>query len=322
VLPQKNILITGGFGYVGGRITQALLNTNQYQVYVTSRANDIPQEFTNTQNLRLVKTNQVFDAKTTFDCSFETIIHLAAFNEIDCAKKPIEAAEFNIINSIKLLSKAIKCGTKQFIYFSTAHIYSGNLQGTITEQTLPRPQHPYAITHKAFEDYVLAANDKNEIEGIVLRMSNSFGTPITKNVNRWTLLINDLCKQAVRFSEIKLNSNGTQQRDFITLTNVVNATLFFVEKNLPKNDGLFNLGGNNSKSILEIAEIIKKRASICLQKELTIEILDNNNVTQANKELIFCSDKLKNIGFSWVNNFNEEIDNLLIFCNTHFSNNE
>ena len=109
---------------------------------------------------------------------------------------------------------------ERFIYFSTAHIYGAPLEGTITEKSLPSPVHPYAITHRAAEDYVIAAAKQKRIQGTVLRLSNSFGAPVSPHVNRWTLLANDLCRQAVEKGTITLRSNGCQYRDFICLTDV------------------------------------------------------------------------------------------------------
>ncbi len=318
---KKKILITGGLGYVGGRIVKALLDTGEFIIYIATRKNTIEGFFEKNELLKIINSKEVFSFDHSFEHTFECIIHLAAFNEIDCVKHPVEAAEFNIISSLILLQKAIQSKSKHFIYFSTAHVYGSPLQGKIDENVLPRPVHPYSITHKAFEDYLLAARDKNEINGIVFRLSNSFGVPINKDVNRWTLLINDLCKQAALGNQLKLNSSGLQQRDFITLTDVVNAVLFIINLNKEETkDGLFNLGGNYTKSIIEITNLVSERAQIILKKEMQIVLpAIKETPTENLKPLQFSSEKLKSIGFKWTNDINEEIDHLLVFCNEQFT---
>ena len=196
------------------------------------------------------------------------------------------------------------------------------IESKIDESLITRPVHPYAITHKAFEDFALAARDKNEIDAVVLRLSNSFGTPINKDVNRWTLLINDLCRQAVVSDCLILNSNGLQERDFITLTDVVGAVIHILNlSKADKADGLFNLGGNYTRRIIDIAGLIKERTMLIVNKKVEIKIPASQNSSSDSKTLPlnFSSEKLKLTGFKWRNNIIEEIDNLLIFCNLHFN---
>ena len=102
---KKKILITGGLGYVGGRIVQGFLNSNDWEVYVSSRNLTVPDAFKNFESLVLLESKDVFSTEKPFKCSFDCIVHLAAFNEIDCAKFPIESAEFNIIEGSPLIRR-------------------------------------------------------------------------------------------------------------------------------------------------------------------------------------------------------------------------
>ncbi len=76
-------------------------------------------------------------------------------------------------------------------------------------------------------------------------------------VNRWTLVFNGLCRQAMTSGEMVVKSSGKQQRDFIPLHDVAVAVDHFLFKNPKKwDDGLFNLGGDCSLSIVEVAKTI------------------------------------------------------------------
>lgn len=318
---MKRILVTGGFGYVGGRIISQLLSTGEYEVLVSSRKKKIlPNEFFDTKKIKIIDSNELFAEFSELPASLHSIIHLAAFNEIDCLTHTVDAADFNIISSLKLLIKAIKQKVPQFVYFSTAHVYGNALKGTITEQTIPRPGHPYSITHKAFEDFVLAARDKKEIDGIVLRLSNSIGHPVWPDVNRWTLLVNDLCRQAVTTGKLKINSAGFQKRDFVTLTDVSAATYFVMnEQKIMSSDGLFNLGGNSTLSILQMAGLIMERCKAILDISVKLECPPGtSNQVFPDEPFLFESKKLQEFGFEWQLNINQEIDSLLLFCNQHF----
>ena len=92
---------------------------------------------------------------------------------------------------------------------------------------------------------------------LTLRLSNGFGCPMGLEVNRWTLVFNDLCRQAMTSGEMILRSSGKQHRDFIALHDVAAAVDHFLFVNSEKwGDGLFNLGGDCSLSILEVAKTI------------------------------------------------------------------
>ncbi|HWR73336.1 MAG TPA: SDR family oxidoreductase, partial [Nitrospirota bacterium] len=248
----------------------------------------------------------------------ETVIHLAAMNEIDSAANPEQALLINGLGTLKLLQAAERAGVKRFIYFSTAHIYGAPLTGTITEKTLPRPVHPYAITHRVAEDFVLSAHDAGNMTGIVLRLSNAFGEPATPDINRWTLIGNDLCRQAVTTGSLVLRSSGVQQRDFIPLDDVSAAVIHLLD--LPADecgDGIFNLGSGQSYSIMEFAERVQSRCTSMLGFTPPIK-RPQPDPTERAEPLNYRSDKLKATGYAPGNGFDDEIDRTVRFCRETF----
>lgn len=313
------ILITGGLGYVGGRIVSHLLSTNaELKIDISSRRKVDVQEIFNSNRVFLIEAENLFDDQFPLQNEYDAVIHLAATNETDALLNTAESIIVNIYNSQILLQKAITNKVKRFIYFSTAHVYGAPLKGVIHEEVCPKPIHPYAITHKAFEDFIWAAHQKNEIEGVIVRLSNSFGAPVMPDVNRWTLLVNDLCRQAVMQKKLVLKSSGKQQRDFITLEDVAAATEHLLK--IPHQllgDAVFNLGGNSVYSIYEMAKMIQERAVYKLKMDIPIErpAVDE---TETVLPLDFQSKKMASTGFTWKNNTVAEIDALLEFCLKHF----
>jgi UDP-glucose 4-epimerase len=316
---SKNILITGGLGYIGGRVAKFLSANSSCWLRLTT-IDPIPTKLNWLKSGEIIHMDVLNPEDLQRACyGIDTIIHLAALNENVCANDPERALLINGLGTVKLLDQAKKTGIKRIIYFSTAHVYGAPLIGTITENTLPRPAHPYAITHKVAEDFILATHDKNILEGIVLRLSNGFGAPVTPNVDRWTLLINDLAKQIVMQKHIQLQSSGLQRRDFITLEDVSRAVLHFI--NLPKaiiGDGLFNVGGECSMRVVEVAALLAER---CMQlfgftpQIVKPEVADPQEHDTA---LNYAINKLKMTGFTLNKNIQQEIDGMLLFCDKHF----
>lgn len=316
---NKRVLITGGLGYVGGRIAQHLTADANLSLRLTSRRTSAPI-LPWLGNGEIVPWD-IAQNDSGICAGVDTVVHLAALNEIDCARDARAALEVNGMGTLRLLQAAQAAGVRRFIYFSTAHVYGVPLVGAISEQTVPRPVHPYAITHKVAEDFVLAARDQEKIDGVVLRLSNGFGAPIAAEVNRWTLLVNDLCRQVVTTGTLVLRSNGLQQRDFITLQDAARCVAHIMA--LPKSecgDGLFNLGGECSRSIYEMAQLVAARCQAVLGFTPPIERVEPQ-LGEQSTALDYSIAKLKTTGFALQSRFEDEIDATLSLCQQAFGEN-
>lgn len=317
---MKKILVTGGLGYVGGRMVQHLLMADpEISIDISSRRKADVNTIFNTDRVSLVDTEELNSTDISLSYNYAAIVHLAAANEIDAVQNTAQSIEVNILNSYILLQKAIAASVQRFIYFSTAHVYGSPLQGIISEEIWPKPLHPYAITHKGFEDFLWAAHQKKEIEGIIIRLSNSFGAPFTVDVNRWTLLVNDLCRQGVINRKMILKSSGTQLRDFVTLNDVSRALHHLLLVPGDKlGDGIFNLGGNYAVSVYDMAVLIRDRFSQQFHMNIPIE-RPEPAASEVIQPFAYQSNRLAASGFKWTNDIHNEIDHLILFCIKHFS---
>lgn len=308
------VLITGGLGYLGGRIVKYFSNKDEYNIVLATRVKKTLPKWTGQVEVVSIAWNSDTDLKKICT-NIDVIIHLAGVNSNDCSDDPLLALEVNAVNTSRLLEMAIKKKVKRFIYLSTAHVYNAPLTGKITEETCPTNIHPYAASHKAGEDVVRHAFFKGEIEGIVIRLSNSFGMPAHVGVNCWMLLVNDLCMQAITSGKIKLQSSGKQMRDFITITDVGRALDHLIKLSFNKLDnGVFNVGGELCLTVFEMAELVAKRTYILTGKKINIQINSKQQSKSIAKRLNYVSDKINATGFKLKGNVNDEIDNLLRFC--------
>ena len=174
------ILISGGFGFVGGRLGQHLQEAG-HQIVLGSRKLTAPPEWLRKAKVVKMDWND-YDSLASVCVGSDVIIHAAGMNAQDSLANPAEALAFNGVATARLLDAGCKASVQRFIYFSTAHVYSSPLEGTITEETCPRNLHPYATSHLAGESVVLYANQQKKIEGIVLRLSNAFGALICRRL--------------------------------------------------------------------------------------------------------------------------------------------
>ena len=315
---RAQILITGGFGYVGGRLAQHLAATGSYHLKLTSRR--APEAWPAwSAGMQGVSTDLSDPADLASLChGVHTVFHLAAANEHACAADPELALEVNGRRSERLLQAAIDAGVRHFVYFSTAHVYGSPLQGRFDEMMPVEPVHPYASSHRVAEEAVLAAQAEDRIKGLVLRLSNGFGAPGDAAVDRWTLIVNDLCRQAVVDGKLVLKSSGLQQRDLVTLHDICRAVRYLIGLD-PKRwgDGLFNVGGEMPLTVLEMAQLIAERAEAVLGRRPPIDRPDPQAGEQTGA-IDYRIDKLKETGFVLKGDAAAEIDATLQLCRDAF----
>ena len=316
---SDKILITGGLGYLGGRIATHLAATEpicSLRLMTSRNLENVPDW---TDGLELVRAN--LEEDSSLEAALEginTVVHLAGINEIESQRDPELALRVNGMGTLRLLNLCLSQGIRRFIYFSTFHVY-GQVKAqhgvlNITEGSVARPVHPYAITHHLAEDWVNWFRVSHGMEVVTLRLSNGFGYPADPLVQRWSLVFNDLCMQAVQDKQIRLRTSGRQQRDFISLTDVSRGVDHLL--NLPTGawmDGLFNFGGDCSLSILEVAQQVASEYLHSYGTDIPITIGPEED-SRGTSPIVYNMNKLKNTGFSLVGNMSEEIRGTFKVC--------
>ena len=151
-----------------------------------------------------------------------------------------------------------------------------------------------------------------------IRLANGFGAPQQADVDRWTLVTNDLCRQAVVNGRMTLQSSGHQLRNFITLEDVARAVDHLLTLAPDAcGDGVFNLGSEKSRSILTMAELIVSRCPQILGRTVPLD-----RPTAEPDEVIVPLDydvtRLLKTGFTLTNRFEAEIDATLRLCRHAF----
>jgi UDP-glucose 4-epimerase len=312
------ILITGGFGFVGGRLAVHFAQLG-HQIILGTRHPLTSTDWLPQAEVAIIAWDDIA-ALEWASCGVDVIIHAAGMNAQDCATDPLAALAFNGLATARLVAAASQASVKKFIYLSTGHVYASPLVGTITEEICPRNLHPYATSHLAGENAVLSASSRGEFQGIVLRLSNTFGAPMQKDVNCWMLLVNDLCRQAVETRKLVLQTSGLQQRDFIGLTEVCQVTERLVTGYTElKLANIFNVGAGVSQSVLEMALLIQQRCIKVLGFEPEL-LRKKSESDELYPKLIYRTDHLTSLGITTKSLGNiAEVDRLLQFCQSTFN---
>ena len=305
-------------GYIGSRLLAHLDTVGKYEIIATSRRSEIPEIVSQLRNVKVCTIDYTSSA-LLIDLlkDQEFVVNLAASNEILAGKDPVAALLQTAGNTWRILEAVDTRTLKLFIQFSTIHVYGNPLPSFIEEISPTMPGHGYAIAHMAAEQLVyLSARQKN-FRHLVVRLGNTIGPPLYPGVDRWTLLVNDLCTQAVSQGKLVLRTNGQQWRNFIALEEVCQ----FVQKAIDNRSlddhiftGIINLVGNHNMTVLEMAKLVRSRFERVLGHDIPLHVPFDEGVN-ISERLFISRSKMADWGAGEACSLENEIDELLRFCN-------
>jgi UDP-glucose 4-epimerase len=213
-------------------------------------------------DLVLTPTDALVDACRGVD----TVVHLAAPNEVECAQRPDQALTDTVVATRRLADAAAAAGVRRFVYLSTVHVYGAAMAegATISESTVPEPRFVYSIAHLASEHLAsaFASAGGASMDVVVIRATNVIGAPGHPAVERWTLLSNDLCRQAVTKGVLELRTHGMQWRDFVAMEDAVRMISAFLDPD-GREAGSYNMGSGEPMTCYRLAELVQEAAEQC-----------------------------------------------------------
>ena len=309
----KNILITGGAGYIGSHIAEILLKKNKriflidnlstgHRKLINKKAKFFKLDIHNKNKVKNIIENHQIDS----------IIHLAANLIIgEGQKKPEKYYKNNVLGTQKLLEACQKTNVKNLIFSSTAAIYKEG-QYQVSEKSTIKPKSIYGKTKIKAESLIKKFAKKNKINYGILRYFNIAGSSpsgkiglINKNSdnlfkNFSTEVIKNKPKLKIYGTNYK-TKDGTCIRDFIHVSDIAEIHYLVLEKinkfNVSK---ILNCGYNKGISVLQVAKeferISQKKISIIYSKrrnnDLIKIIASNKNL----KKFINWKPKFNNLG--------------------------
>jgi len=254
-MKNELILVTGGAGFIGSHLCEGLLSEG-YRVRVLDdlsigKRENIPPECEFIQGSVLDPAMLKKATKNIF-----AICHEAARVTIrGSVDKFCEDAETNLMGTLLLLKSAGSQGVRKFVYASSMAVYSDSKKAQpISEQYSTVPASPYGIAKLAAEQYVMMVGPQLGIDPIVLRYFNTFGVrqTFTPYVGVITIFITQLLKK----QPITIFGDGKQVRDFVHVSDIVQANLLALKKSAA---GVFNIGSGKGTSVFQVAELLKSK---------------------------------------------------------------
>ncbi|WP_027187845.1 NAD-dependent epimerase/dehydratase family protein [Desulfovibrio cuneatus] len=260
-----NYLVTGGLGYVGSWAVRHLAQAGHTVFAMSRKAGkpDLGVPYTLVQADLAGQSPEEIAA--VLPQGLHGIVHAASLNEAFLPGYPREALLANALGTRNVLEALVLAHKAQgaaplpvVVYCSTFHVY-GKSEGEITEFTPPDPKNDYALTHLFAEQYCRMFGHTAGMPCITVRLTNGYGAPVSPGFDKWHLIINDLCKQAVEQGSLTLNANPAIERDFLWLGDIARC----FELLLPRRDlagQTFVAAAQRTVSLGEVAELIASTA--------------------------------------------------------------
>jgi UDP-glucose 4-epimerase len=260
-------LVTGGAGFIGSHIVEALVGRGD-AVRVLDNLSTGRQE-----NLQLFGHRIEFlegDLREKKDleravAGIEVIFHQAALRSVPRSiDDPSATNDVNITGTLNLLLAARKVGVRRVVYASSSSAYGDQKTFPQVETMRPAPLSPYAVAKLTGELYSVMFSRTFGLETVSLRYFNVFG-PRQHPESQYAAVIPKFMQCAKSGVPLEVHSDGKQSRDFTYVANVVHANLLAAEK--PKAIGeFFNIANGKNYSLLDLAAVLEKLAGHKLER--------------------------------------------------------
>ena len=278
----RNILLTGGAGYIGSHVALSLIDEGHNVTILDSlvtgnkkiipkKANFVQSDIANIETLESLFSNNKFDA----------LMHFAAFVKVEeSIDKPNKYFDNNVRKSSILFDTCIKHKINNIIFSSTAAVYGNNSKFPMVEDTVLSPLNPYSHSKFLTEEYLEKLSKENKANYIVLRYFNVAGADpllrsglMTENPTHLIKVASEVVVKKRDYIEIFGNDyptpDGTAVRDYISVSDLADVHVLSLDYLLNNKKSLImNCGYGYGYSVKEILDKI----NLIIDKPLNIKI--------------------------------------------------
>ncbi len=267
---MKNILVTGGAGFIGSHLIDFLLKENDHRIAVVDNCNNFYPPQIKRENIKNHLTNPNYRFyETDIRCqeemrevfennNFDAIVHLAAYAGVrPSIQNPTLYYETNVNGTLNLLELAREFEVKQFVFGSSSSVYGINSKIPFSEDDpICHPISPYAATKAAGELMCHTYSHLFGIRCVCLRFFTVYGAR-----QRPDLAIHKFARLIADGKPIPVFGDGTTRRDYTYIDDIISgvrAAINYIETPFE----VFNLGESQTVELRYLIELLEKNLDI------------------------------------------------------------
>ncbi|PIQ92101.1 MAG: hypothetical protein COV70_01400 [Parcubacteria group bacterium CG11_big_fil_rev_8_21_14_0_20_39_22] len=254
-LKNKKTVITGGAGFIGSHIAEALIEKGS-EVHIIDdlsggKEENIPKEAI-FHNLDISD----YDSIAPIFKDAEVVFHAAALPRVQYSiENPRESNHANVTGTVNILTASKEAGVKRVVYSASSSAYGDQDAMPLTEDMPANPKSPYGLQKYIGELYCKVWSDIYDMTTVSLRYFNVYG-PRMNQEGAYALAIGKFFKQRSEGKPITITGDGTQTRDFTHVRDVVRANIAAAISENIKGGEVFNIGAGRNFSINDLAKLI------------------------------------------------------------------
>jgi UDP-glucose 4-epimerase len=268
---SKNVIVTGGAGYIGSHTCAALSRKGFVPVTVDNLSNGHADfvkwgPFINADIRDGAMLNSVFDEYQPVG-----IIHFAALIEVgQSVKEPLAFYENNLLGSLSLLQAAGRAKVKNLVFSSTCATYGLPQTDYLSEDHPQEPINPYGRTKLIVEHAIRDIGGQIGLDNVIMRYFNASGASTSDELGEWhdpethvIPLLLDAAHRAGSFNVLGTDyptEDGTCVRDYIHVSDLADAHVIALERlisGMPSD--IFNLGTGRGTSVLDLIGAVESQ---------------------------------------------------------------
>jgi len=281
-LSNKTILVTGGAGFIGSNLCEALLEKGNKVIcldnFATGKRENI-EAFKKHKNFTLIEG----DIRNLEDCQKATkdvdfVLHQAALGSVPRSiKDPITSNEVNVNGFLNMLVASRDNHIKRFVFAASSSTYGDSESMPKVEEIIGKPLSPYAITKYVNELYADIFSKTYGLETIGLRYFNVFGRKQDPD-GAYAAVIPKFVSQLMSEESPVINGDGNYSRDFTYIDNVIQANLLsLVTTNENAINTVYNVAYGDRNTLNDLMEYLKEYLSEFDSKISNIEVVYGPN---------------------------------------------
>jgi UDP-N-acetylglucosamine 4-epimerase len=281
-LSNKIVLVTGGAGFIGSNLCEALLEKGNKVVcldnFTTGKRENL-EELLKDSNFTLIKG----DIRKLEDCLKATkdvdyVLHQAALGSVPRSiKDPITSNDVNVSGFLNMLVASRDNGVKRFVYAASSSTYGDSESMPKVEDIIGKPLSPYAITKYVNELYADIFSKTYGLETIGLRYFNVFGRKQDPN-GAYAAVIPKFVSQLMKGESPVINGDGNYSRDFTYIDNVIQANLLsLVTTNEKAINTVYNVAYGDRNTLNDLMGYLKEYLSEFDSKISSVEVVYGPN---------------------------------------------